>query len=596
MSVNTNAGILQTLDYKYHIRGGLKGINLDANNNLTNSLFSYKLTYEEDGTYYDGNIRNQYWKSNIDGIQRAYQYNYDGASRITAATYGSTKAGENYALNNVNYDANGNITNLSRNGWKNNNTFGLIDNLNYTYNTNSNKILKVDDISNETASFTDATGATDYTYYADGSLKSDNNKGISLIEYNYLKLPKRIVKGSTTILYQYDATGKKLKETIGSDITDYSANKIYKNNTLYQISHDEGRIVNGEYEYNITDHLGNLRVAFRDSLGVAKITQKQDYDPFGAELQKTSYLKTNWKQSDFKFSSKESEPHIGLNDFGWRRQDPILGRMWGIDNRAEKYYSQSPMQFALNNPISVVEVDGDTTQYYDINNNSLISTINDASSLNRIKINRHIYDNVFAQYSGVDLTNQNNAFAFVGDATYLAQEIEEATGLNVLAQETGTLSMDFIGSANPDNPKEANGNLNVNSHFDDGSKLKIASYSAIGGPWGNGSPENGNYSADNLRVRNSPDGMIRNGVGFSMDLNPSFNTGRSLLRIHPDGGNYIGTQGCIGLQCTGRQLTKFYNSMNGYLQNHSNIGVSVNIEGNPNNNGRSNRRRRNNGE
>ncbi|WP_052354135.1 hypothetical protein [Flectobacillus major] len=85
------------------------------------------------------------------------------------------------------------------------------------------------------------------------------------------------IKGSTTILYQYDATGRKLKETIGSDITDYSANKIYKNNTLYQISHDEGRIVNSEYEYNITDHLGNLRVAFRDSLGVAKITQAYSY-------------------------------------------------------------------------------------------------------------------------------------------------------------------------------------------------------------------------------------------------------------------------------------------------------------------------------
>ncbi|WP_026995292.1 hypothetical protein [Flectobacillus major] len=96
---NANINTLYSLDYKYHIRGGLKGINLDANNNLTSSLFSYKLDYEEDGTYYDGNIRNQYWKSNIDGIQRAFQYNYDGASRITAATYGSTKAGENYALN-----------------------------------------------------------------------------------------------------------------------------------------------------------------------------------------------------------------------------------------------------------------------------------------------------------------------------------------------------------------------------------------------------------------------------------------------------------------------------------------------------------------
>lgn len=37
-----------------------------------------------------------------------------------------------------------------------------------------------------------ATGTTDYTYSSDRSLISDANKGISLIEYNYLKLPKRI--------------------------------------------------------------------------------------------------------------------------------------------------------------------------------------------------------------------------------------------------------------------------------------------------------------------------------------------------------------------------------------------------------------------
>lgn len=598
-SLNANSTTLQTIDYTYHIRGGLKGINLDASGeaNLSgNKLFSFKLGYEEDGSFHDGNIRSQTWVSAVDNIGRAYFYDYDGASRIVSGTYAGGKYGERYSLHNVSYDKNGNITALKRSGLKSDNTFGVVDDLVYSYQDNSNKIKAVTDNEDQNASFVDATGTTDYTYSADGSLISDANKGISSIEYNYLKLPRRIVQGSTVILNEYDATGKKLKQTIGTDVTHYLDNIIYKNNVLYQSSHDEGRIVNGEYEYFINDHLGSLRVAFRDSLGVAKISQKQDYDPWGAELRGISYLKNSWKQSDIKFSGKEFIQQTNLNDFGWRQQDPILGRMWGVDNRAEKYYSQSPMQFALNNPISFIEVDGDTTQYYDINNNSLISTINDASSLNRIKINRHIYDNVFAQYSGVDLTNQNNAFAFVGNATYLAQEIEEATGINVLAQETGTLSMDFIGSANPDNPKEANGSLNVNSHFDDGSKLNVASYSAIGGPWGNGSPENGNYSADNLRVRNSPDGMIRNGVGFSMDLNPSFNTGRSLLRIHPDGGNYTGTQGCIGLQCTGRQLTKFYNSMNRYLQNHSNIGVSVNIEGNPNNNGRSNRRRRNNGE
>ena len=79
------ASSLYEIIYKYHIRGGLKGINTDANNNLTTSLFSYKLTYEDDSTYFNGNIRNQYWKSSIDGVQRAFQYSYDGASRLTGA-------------------------------------------------------------------------------------------------------------------------------------------------------------------------------------------------------------------------------------------------------------------------------------------------------------------------------------------------------------------------------------------------------------------------------------------------------------------------------------------------------------------------------
>ena len=70
---------LYTQTYKYHIRNGLKGINTDANNDLTNSLFSYRLDCENDGVLYDGNIRNQYWKSSIDGIKRAYEFSYDAA-------------------------------------------------------------------------------------------------------------------------------------------------------------------------------------------------------------------------------------------------------------------------------------------------------------------------------------------------------------------------------------------------------------------------------------------------------------------------------------------------------------------------------------
>ena len=68
---------------------------------MTNSLFSFRLDYETDGTYFDGDIRNQYWKSSIDGIKRAYEYSYDGDSRLIRANYGSEKTGENYALSGL---------------------------------------------------------------------------------------------------------------------------------------------------------------------------------------------------------------------------------------------------------------------------------------------------------------------------------------------------------------------------------------------------------------------------------------------------------------------------------------------------------------
>jgi RHS repeat-associated protein len=364
-----NMGKVPTADlyeqrFLYHIRGGIRGYNLDANGDLTNSLFSFKLSYEEGtGGYFDGNIRNQYWKSNIDGVQRAYEYSYDKASRIISGAYGSTKAGENYALNGITYDFNGNITTLSRNGYKSNNTFGLVDNLGYAYQTNSNKIQSVSDNSGEIASFTDAAGATDYTYNLDGSLASDANKGITLIEYNYLKLPKRIVKGSTVILNQYDATGRKIKETIGSNTTDYIGNKIYKNGVLYQISHDEGRIIDGQYEYNLRDHLGNLRVAFRDSSGVAKITQANSYGCWGEVLPTLSYLKSSWKEDKFRFTGQENLPETGYADFRARLYDNLVPRFITIDPLSEKYPGLNGYNYVANNPILLTDPFGTDIKY-----------------------------------------------------------------------------------------------------------------------------------------------------------------------------------------------------------------------------------------
>ena len=362
---------LQNIDYFYHIRGGLRGINLDNAGNLTNRLFSMKLAYEDDGTYFDGNIRNQYWKSNIDGIQRAYQYSYDGASRITGATYAG-KAGESYALENIAYDFNGNITNLWRKGMTQNNTFDYIDKLSYTYGTNSNKINSVTDAvagNLDTGDFRDGNKiGNDYDYWADGSLKKDLNKGIDSIKYNYLKLPQRIkFSNGNTLVNQYDATGKKLKSISSDGVTyDFINNVILKNNVLYQIGIDEGRIVNGQYEFDIKDHLGNLRVSFRDSLGIAKISTKLDYDPWGLTLKSLTYTNPTLNKNNFQFGSKEKIESFGINwiDFGARIYMPDVPHFLQIDPMSEISRRFSPYVYGLNNPLRYIDPDGN--QAYDV--------------------------------------------------------------------------------------------------------------------------------------------------------------------------------------------------------------------------------------
>jgi RHS repeat-associated protein len=361
-------GTLQSVDYKYKIRGGLSGINLDVSNNpvLANGdLFSFKLSYEE-GTsgYFDGNIASQKWLSATDNLTRTYDYSYDGASRILGASYTGGKPNENYSLENMNYDANGNITSLWRKGMTQTNTFDYIDKLSYTYATNSNKLTSVSDAVNgnlNTGDFRDGnTSGSDYTYWADGSLKSDLNKGISLIEYNHLKLHKKITFSDGRIIsFQYDASGNKLKETVSNgDATDYVGNKIYKNNSLYQITFGEGRIVNSNYEYEINDHLGNLRISFKDNGGIPEITQAQDYEPFGLENWTSKYVNSS-KISEFKFNGIEKQKETNLYLAKFRGLDSQIGRWTQIDPKPNELVSlYSAMN---NNAIRFNDPLGDTT-------------------------------------------------------------------------------------------------------------------------------------------------------------------------------------------------------------------------------------------
>ncbi len=295
---------LQSVDFRYTIRGWLKSINnaqltsdAGATNDETNDYFGLELLYNsvESGlsntAYYNGNISALKWKGpGPSGLadQRSYKYTYDKSDRLKTATFqantGSAWTKEAGTLDeNLTYDHNGNIKTLVRKENLRGNT-GItitstpqtIDNLDYVYPAFSpNRHIKIEDASGSTKGFNNSvTLNNEYKYDTLGNLKEDRNKGIASITYNILGKPQVITFTSgKKIEYLYDAAGTRLAtityhgDTVKS-CTNYSGSFVYEGvtATLSFFGSPEGRVVkNGssfEYQYALSDHQGNTRAVF----------------------------------------------------------------------------------------------------------------------------------------------------------------------------------------------------------------------------------------------------------------------------------------------------------------------------------------------
>ena len=135
-------------------------------------------------------------------------------------------------------------------------------------------------------------------------------------------------------------------------------------NLKYQtINIPGGRIVNCQlsivnYEYNLTDHLGNVRVSFtKNENGDAEIIQEDHYYPFGMRMNGQHFSNTELINK-FLYNGKEQQEQTLYYDYGFRQLDPALGRWHVIDAMAEKYYSTSPYNYVRNNPISRIDIFG----------------------------------------------------------------------------------------------------------------------------------------------------------------------------------------------------------------------------------------------
>jgi RHS repeat-associated protein len=296
---NTGSQFLQSVDYRYTIRGWLSSINNASltsdgvTNDDTNDFFGLEMAYNKvdasmgNTPYYNGNISSLKWKTTgaPTGLadQRSYKYTYDKSNKLKTATfqaYGTTAWNKEAGTLNENptFDRNGNLKTISRqqnlralSGTTVTSTPQTIDNLTYTYTT-GNQLSKVED-TGTTAGFNNGAlnGTNEYTYATDGSLTKDDNKGISTIAYNILGKPQQMTfTDGTTVVYNYDAAGIKLTMSVTKSgtttTTDYVGGFVYTNSALSFFGAPEGRVVkNGatyEHQYALTDHQGNTRVVF----------------------------------------------------------------------------------------------------------------------------------------------------------------------------------------------------------------------------------------------------------------------------------------------------------------------------------------------
>lgn len=401
-------------------------------------LFSEKIDYNSPDSrtgapsQLNGNISAVTWQ--VAGRDKqAYGFKYDDLDRLTDATYfdltdvntngqwNSTYSTDNKFWEKATYDVRGNITALKRNGYKwgawttNGYTaanYSLIDDLAYTYNS-QNQVTYIHDAApnpslppnvygGNTKGFVENNqvnmmGGDHYEYDYNGNMKADKHKGMT-IEYNYLNLPQVITfSGNRTITFVYDASGAKLQKITndnGAKITYNYVNGVeYKEDVLQRLAHTEGAVVRNDFgaydqEYVLRDHLGNVRVMFKDGTNKGDayytdywqyidpnagntgyndgvITQDDiktinNYYPFGMDMEGNWNGSFDVANNKYKYNEKEwnDDFGLGLYDYGARFYDPAVARWTSVDPMSDKMTRYSPYNYCFNNPMRFIDPDG----------------------------------------------------------------------------------------------------------------------------------------------------------------------------------------------------------------------------------------------
>ena len=347
-----------TVSTQYNIRGWVTRI-------TEGRRFEQVLSYAAgEQSRFNGNISRNLWKHSASDSYSSYTYAYDNADRLVEAVYsGIGDFSTAYA-----YDANCNITAISRGGMETEVNGSRIDIDDLVLRYNGNQLTRVTDSGEDSGGygvmeFIDRSNvANEYAYDANGNMTRDLNKGISNITYNLLNLPGEITfSDGRKVKYIYTADGAKVRTTYfdatGSQTlqVDYLGNYILRNGVVDRILTSSGYIKNDTVYSYVKDYQGNVRSVVRQD---GAVVESNDYYPYG-----TPFTTANSVQP-YKYGAKELDRMHGLDlyDSQARWYDALTGRTSTLDPKAEKYYNLSPYTWCAGNPVRFIDSKGEAIE------------------------------------------------------------------------------------------------------------------------------------------------------------------------------------------------------------------------------------------
>lgn len=349
---------------------------------------------------YSGNIMGSRWATKAMDMpaplptanQKGYLYNYNRNNWLTEAKFGSasntgaiTTPTAIHREQGLQYDSNGNITKLQRT----NDAGVTVDNLTYNYTyAGTNKLNFVSDAvpatpTNYVNDIDSGQLANNYVYNVLGQLISNVQEKTHYV-YNTQGLVTEIRQGGTTYAtstnvykFYYNELGHRIRKEVYTATTtlqnttyyvlDASGNAMaiyYRAGTGGTIAQTELPIYGasrlGVYmkssnakNYQITDHLGNVRAVAQRAVGSNIVTTLSyaDYYPFGEQLQGRSSA-SNYR---YAYQGQELDPETGMEAFQLRMWDGRLGRWLSPDPYGQ--YA-SPYLGMGNDPVNGIDPDG----------------------------------------------------------------------------------------------------------------------------------------------------------------------------------------------------------------------------------------------